>query len=297
MAKSWLDNFGWSKTSQGMWDQCKTQFYLHYVAAYELPSRSLLKDRIWDLRRRQRFVFLGGSLIHDALKAQLAHIKAGREFNLSAAMRYLEIEAEKWHSRKADLIDEINGRPIEEGKFDTVISDGKTQLQSFEASIWPCYAESRIIDVDFPERFFINGSVAWAAADLVTVSPDDRIVITDWKTGQEWEKADDSDQLTTYISWAMKKFDRAPEEVAAEFVYLRLGYPRVTSRTSSQVEEFDEWVVQMYNEMTTFPWDADNLESSPQADKCFDCNFMTICTEGQELLGGNSTGDSIPMPE
>ena len=124
----------------------------------------------------------------------------------------------------------------------------------------------------------------WAQVDLATQVSDDRIVITDWKTGDErWFDSNTDEQMGVYILWAIDRFSAPPPQVSAELIFLRTGELKSIEKSENQLEELKVSISMRAQKMLSVQNEND-FTPKPAERKCRECNFATICPEGKQFI-------------
>ena len=283
MNERWRQNFGWSKTRQARWDECRRAYYYHYIAVYggcpDAPFSELKR-----LARLDRFSHWQGRLIHQAISTQIARFAAGLEPDPKSAKSYLLREVEHVQGEPRSVLAEAeNGVQLEAERFEALKTNGLKQLNHFFEKIWPRYRDLTYLEHEKLGRFSMDGLKILVKTDLVMKEPKGSLLIADWKTGDEPQDPDESLQLGAYILWATQKYQLLPEEISAELVYLQTAEIKSTQRSREQLDEIREHIRARAREM----WAVKNLTdlpATPEESKCKECSFATCCPQGKSFL-------------
>jgi len=214
-----------------MWNECRKQYYFHYIKIYDGLPNDKNKQILWDLRKMQRLVFLKGRLIHHAIKEHISSISKGGMKEDDVVEFFLKSLNSNMEAREKNITEIYNGFPIGEKDLKAVEEDGTKQLKNFCNTIWPDYKDAKYLGHEQLTNFSVDGINIWIAIDLLT-EKDGFHVITDWKTGTEgYIDVSDSNQLGTYILWANRMMNIIPEKIRGEIVYLRSAKKETTQRT------------------------------------------------------------------
>ena len=285
----WRKIFGWSKTRQALWDTCRLAYYYHYIGKWEGFPGDPQRERLQRLSKLKKFVFWKGELIHEIIRNQIALFSRREPFLEEGAKKYFEQQIEEVKKYPGSVITEVvNGLTIDDGRFETVRSDGLQQLDTFFRSVWPRYSDRSVLECERLNSFQVDGTKVWAQVDLVTQGKDEKIVITDWKTGDEkWVEIEGDEQMSVYVLWAMDNFKLPVTEISAEFVFLRSGESKLIPKTAEQLETFKRSIIDRARAMFAVQ-SGEDFPPDPVERKCIECNFATLCPEGRKFIYPNS---------
>jgi CRISPR/Cas system-associated exonuclease Cas4 (RecB family) len=199
-------------------------------------------------------------------------------------LSFYEVRMRAFSESPAETVTEaFNGLRIRRDFLDFVLEDGKRQLETFGKIVWPQLGDLEYVEHEEFENFYIDDLKVHVKVDYVTRSGDGTIVVTDWKTGQEYIPEKDDIQLAVYGLWASSKYEVPLERVKLELAYLRTGRSIPVELSTDIVREVKEAVLASSAEVLA----ADFLEDFPTApapEKCIACPFATICPDGAETL-------------
>lgn len=149
--------------------------------------------------------------------------------------------------------------------------------------MWPNLADLEYLAHEDFENFVMGGGVKVnVKVDYVTKSPDGRIVVTDWKTGEE-RREENELQMAVYGMWASSKYDVPLNRVILELAYLRTGDSRPVKLDEEAVSFAKEAILADSAEVLA----ADRIEdfpTNPAPDRCTACPFARICPDGVQVL-------------
>lgn len=289
LGDSWKSQFGWSRTAQNIWDDCKLQFYFQYISRYHKQVPPDKKRTIARLKRLNKFNFWKGQVVHDVIKYFLdINREKGEEVTRGTDLiRYFEEKAESDSTKFQETITEYhNGVSISRERVDEAIDDGRRQVHNF-LELWPEYSANEYILHETLEQFLLGrpNIRVWAKCDLVTKDENGEILITDWKAGrEEYEDVDTSDQIGAYILWAIaKRIADDPFAIKAEFVFLKNGRRKASRRTIAQLEELTSKIVKLtstYFEVSHL----NHLPPNPDKWRCVECNYCSLCKYGKRFV-------------
>jgi CRISPR/Cas system-associated exonuclease Cas4 (RecB family) len=271
----WKKNFSWSKSRQGLLEDCPLAYYFTYIARFE-PGQEA--SAIAPLLKLKKFHFFKGNLLHDAVRNQITQSRLARNMSLEAAKNFVSLEFEKIFSNQAQYISEsYNGLPLDKSIVEAEKQDCLIQLTNFFTVIWHNYKNLEILTHERLESFMLDTFKIWVQPDLVSKTRQG-LVISDWKTGSaDWVDADTDLQLSVYILWASKYYSVNTNNIAAELVYLKTTQSLPTKRTNEQIEWVKQYILQQANKMLEAK-DKTEFIPKPRFNLCKGCNFSTICT-------------------
>jgi CRISPR/Cas system-associated exonuclease Cas4 (RecB family) len=280
----WRKMFGWSKTRQALWDECKLAYYYQYVGKWEGFPGDPKRERVQRLSKLKKFIFWKGELIHEVIRNQVALHSRNQPFLKEGARKYFIQQVEEIKQNPKSLITEaVNGVTLRDDQFEDASSDGLKQLDNFFNVIWAHYRKRELLEYERLNSFQVGETNVWAQVDLVTQT-EGRIVITDWKTGDErWIDSNVHEQMGVYMLWAIDRFSVPAAQVSAELVFLRSGESHSIEKTQEQLEELKESIADRAKEMLAVQTEAD-FPPDPEDRKCLECNFATIGPEGKQLI-------------
>jgi len=290
----WREIFGWSKTRQALWDECKRAYYYHYIGKWEGFRGDRKRERLQRLSKLKKFIFWKGELIHEVIRNQVTLFSANKPFLQEGAKKYFvqQVEEVRRHP-EGSITEAVNGHIVSDERFEAAQTDGLRQLDNFFGLVWPRYRERRLLEYERLTFFEVRGTKVWVRVDLVTQTDDEKVIITDWKTGDErWMDVESDEQMGVYIMWAIDRFDVPLTQISAEFVFLRSGESLSVIRTQQQLEDLKEAISIRAKEMLAVQTEAD-FPPSPEERKCYECNFATICPEGKQSIGSAGRNDSV----
>lgn len=296
MNEYWKEIFGWSWSRQKTWDACRLRYYYSYIGKWEGFKGDTNRERLQWLSRKTAQYMLEGQLVHEAIRSQINQWAIGRPINREAAKRLYEYELNRVRKSPRDfLINEINGFPINDEKYDKWLDDGLLLLDNFFDIIWPNYDKYKYVQHEDFDSFKIEGIKVWTKVDLVTKMEDGTIMITDWKTGKVDEDAEENRrQLLGYALWAMEKFGVDESLVHAEVRFLRDpgGNPRPIKASKDELEKFRAFILENAKEMLSVKSPAD-FPPNPSERMCQECAFATVCPEGASFVPTNAISTPI----
>jgi CRISPR/Cas system-associated exonuclease Cas4 (RecB family) len=281
----WRKLFGWSKTRQALWDECKLAYYYQYIGKWEGFPGDPGRERLQRLSKIKKFVFWKGELIHEVIRNQMALHSRNKPLLEDGARKYFiqQVEEVKQHP-KTIITEAVNGLTLSDDQFEAARSDGLKQLDNFFSIIWPDYRERRLLEYERLNSLQVRETKVWVQVDLITQTEEEKTVITDWKTGDErWIDSNADEQMGVYILWAIDRFSVPATQVSAELVFLRSGESHAIVKTQDQLEELKESIANRAKEMLAVQTETD-FPPDPANRRCRECNFATICPEGKQRI-------------
>lgn len=273
----WKKRFSWSKSRQGLLQECPLAYYYNYIARYESGKEA---SSIASLLKLKKFYFFKGNLIHSAIRNQVTQHCLKRPISLEAAKNFVNLEFKNVSQAQNKYLSEAyNGFPLEEEFLNKQKEDALSQINSFFSVIWHNYKSLQILSHERLESFLLEGFKVWAQPDLVTKNLEDKLIISDWKTGKAESASSDNDlQLSVYILWASIHFAVDIERIGAELVFLKTMQSFPTRRTREQIEDLKSYITGQARKMLAFK-SKDEFIPKPRFNLCKGCNFASICPE------------------
>lgn len=293
----WRKVFGWSASRQRTWDQCRRKYYYSYIGKWEGFKGDLNREKLQWLNRKKCWYMVEGSLIHEAIEGQINQWAVGRPVSKEAARNLFSFRLREIRTAPREfLVDEINGSHIDAEKFERCSRSGTELLDRFFDIIWPNYEPLDYVRHEEFDSFDVDGVRIWTKVDLVTKMSDGTIVVTDWKTGKPGESEENEDQLATYILWAMSKFHVDVGSVRGEIRYLKdpSGKPMLVQADRTQLQRLKDTIASGSRMMLSVASAAD-FPSTPSDKACVQCQFATICPDGQKHIPTQSQTPTIPI--
>ncbi|MBU2540359.1 MAG: PD-(D/E)XK nuclease family protein [Candidatus Omnitrophica bacterium] len=271
----WKRRPSWSKSRQGILEQCPFAYYYTYIGRYEKTEEG---KTITQLLKLQKFYFFKGTLIHSAVRGQITQKISKRPISLEAAKNFIDLEFSKISNDQAKYISEAhNGFPLERSFLENERQDALSQITTFFSVLWPSYESLEILAHERLENFQIGDVKVWVQPDLVTKNLAGELIISDWKTGKEVSVSADTDlQLSVYILWASLHFAVNIEGIGAELTFLKTAQSFPTRRKKEQIDTLKDYIIQQARKMVSFRKKEDFIPK-PNFNLCKGCNFATIC--------------------
>jgi len=162
--------------------------------------------------------------------------------------------------------------------FDTIRVDGLDQIGTFFDVIWPQLEEQQYLRHEKFDKFTVDDVKAIVKVDYVSKTKDDKIVITDWKTGADREEYESDLQIGAYVLWAIQQYNKRPEDIKSELVYLATGTIRPHEFSIEEIDKIKRKITLDYKEMNE-KYEIDYFQADPKSYKCLSCQFASVCPD------------------
>jgi hypothetical protein len=294
------NEFSWSRTRDGIFQECRRRYYLHYYGAWggweaDADPRTRALYVLKQLGTRQMWV---GRLVHEAVERTLLALRDG--FALSEGSLIEETVKqmrEEWRGSRAGLYRQNPRRPgLFEHEYGVPVRDAEWQalrdhvircLRSFHRL--PLLAEVKAVPtprwvlIEDVRAFTFEGTVVYAAPDFGFWNAADRLQLVDWKTGGNGGESA-ALQLAGYALYAQEVLRVDPARVDLLEVNLREG--QVTAHPSGPraLDRIRDHIRLSVRAMRAYLRDPErNLAQEEDFEKTEDlricrwCNFRRLC--------------------
>jgi CRISPR/Cas system-associated exonuclease Cas4 (RecB family) len=176
--------------------------------------------------------------------------------------------------------------PLDDAFFNTIHEEGLEKLKNFFGVIWPQFKELEYLKHEDFDKFKIEDVEVIVKVDYVCKTKNDLIVITDWKTGADYEEYENGLQIGTYVLWVMQYYQKYPSQIRSEIAYLKTGTIRPYEFTWENLVTIKEKIIEDYTMMNR-SYEIENYPTNSAPAKCISCQFGTICPDSKirEFLG------------
>jgi hypothetical protein len=308
------NDFSWSKSRHEKFSECRRAYYYHYYLSWggwgaEAPAS--VRELYLLKRLGNRYTWVG-SVVHEAIRDTLTHLRAGRAVEPSTVIArwhqqmredFLFSKARKYASQKGRK--EFNGLVEHEYSEDVPVEEWKTLWQNTQAALewffqspWPKVAKSlkkeQWLEVDFMDFeksiFFLEGTKVFAVPDFAYVDGEGNTVIVDWKTGRAREGYDD--QILGYALYLESRYGLSLSKMKAALVYLNEGLEKWVGLEEPALKGFKEKFTSSTSQMRALLADPEKNVPKEEADftptddlsVCARCVFRRPCgREGSAL--------------
>jgi CRISPR/Cas system-associated exonuclease Cas4 (RecB family) len=227
---------------------------------------------------------LEGRLVHECVENLIQQHRLGRFVKVSTAQEQYAGSVARFEKQANELISEVyNGLPVQHTYFDLIRSDGQEQIANFVRLVWPNLADLEYLSHEQFENFVVGGVKVNVKVDFVSRSPDGKVVVTDWKTGEE-RREENELQLAVYGMWAASKYDVPLNRVLLELAYLRTGKAKPVKFDEESIAVAKEAILAGSAEIIASDR-LDDFPTNPSADQCVACAFAQVCPDGSQVLG------------
>ena len=267
----------WSFSKHRLWGQCKQAYYYRYIGTALKKSEYLNISKLKQLKDLTPRFALQGKLIHEILENQIGQHHLGREMNEKGAkMQYTQRVEQYRKKAEYTLIEYFNGEPIDETFFDTIRANGLDQIGMFFGVVWPQLKDLEYLRHEKFDKFKVGDVEAIVKVDYISKTKGGKLVVSDWKTGADKEEYESDLQIGAYVLWAMTNYEKEPEEIRSELIYLTTGVMRSYEFSLKQLEEIERKIIEDFGDMNK-TFDIDYFNPDPNPKKCLSCHFSTVC--------------------
>ena len=154
-------------------------------------------------------------------------------------------------------------------------------LDNFFDIVWPNFKDLEYLRHEKFDAFKIQDLTINLKIDYLTKSKGEVIVVSDWKTGKENTYGGVTElQMATYILWVMSHYQKPPEEIRGEFIYLSSGKMRPFQMGFDQLEKIKNFIVEDSTKLNK-SYEFSNFTTDPSKEKCHSCQFGSICSDSK----------------
>ena len=233
------NEFSWSKSRDGLFKECKRKYFFNYYGFWNgwVASEEERVKQIYYLKKLSTKESWVGLSVHRVIEFILKRFRVGEEISLSHALVFLRKRMESdftmskfggysgFKSNAHRFFEDEYGIEINEIDKKKLFEKAEFCLRNFYNSdifmeIRKMPIENWITLEDFLS-FDFEGTKIYLSIDFA-MRVGDKIILFDWKTGQE-RRADYELQLGLYSFFVAEKFGVSPEKIVAKMFYLGLG--------------------------------------------------------------------------
>ena len=281
----------WSFSRHRLWNLCKRAYYYRYIGVALKNTKEINVQVLKELKNLNSRFALQGKLIHEIIENQIGQHYLGRKMNENSAKSQYTQRIEQYRKMaKKRLTEYFNGEPIDERFFDNIRTEGIDQISMFFGVIWPQLEDLDYLRHERFDRFMVGNVEVIVKVDYVSKTKDGIIVVSDWKTGTDNEEYENDLQIGLYALWAMETYEKEPEEIKSELIYLTTGKMRVYEFSIEDLEEIKRNIIKDFEDMNR-TIDIEYFHPDPHPKKCLSCQFATICPVSMHLLALENKGD------
>lgn len=277
--EDWFFKFNtWSFSRHQLLNYCNRAYYYRYIGSALKSSKILDVEKIKRLKGLKSKYVLQGILIHESIEDQITQHYLGRPVNPISAR-------EKYHKRlngfqaTADttITECFNGEHIDPAFFDTIRTSGVEMLDTFFTIVWPTLERLEYLSHEQFDNFKIGTVPVTVKLDYITKNNVDNLVLSDWKTGKE--RRESNLQLGAYVLFAIQKYNKTPEEIFSEIIYLAsTGKSRPYRFSSNQLDEVKDIITSDFERINA-SYEIEKYPADPAPKKCMNCPFASLCPD------------------
>jgi CRISPR/Cas system-associated exonuclease Cas4 (RecB family) len=280
--ENWFFKYNaWSFSKHRLWNQCKRSYYYRYIGTALRESPNFDVNKLKRLKVINSKNVLQGSLIHEAIENQIAQHHLGRDFNEDGTKAQFSNRLEQFRKTASDtLIESYNGLLLDDDFFNFVNEDGKEKIKMFFEVIWPQIKNLEYLKHEDFDKFKIGDVEVIVKVDYVSKTRTGLIVLTDWKTGADFEEYESDLQIGTYVLWAMQYYQKDVSDVRSELAYLKTGKMRPYAFNEDDLEKIKKKIVEDFRNMNR-SYEIEDYPTDPNPKRCISCQFGTICPDSK----------------
>jgi CRISPR/Cas system-associated exonuclease Cas4 (RecB family) len=311
MARTFSNDFSWSKSRHDKLQECPRAYYLYYYGSWGGWESGAPKEvrELYLLKKLGNRYTWAGSVVHDAIKDALLDWRAGRPVDAAKVEeRALELMRNDFrHSREkayrtrkyrktfSGLVEHEYDEPVPDEAWKQNAETVRAALSWFFSSRWPALAQglkpAQWLEVDAGadfSTFTLDGVKVFAIPDFAYLEADGSPVVVDWKTGKARDGYDE--QVLGYALYVTQRYRLPLEKVRASLVYLNDGVEQQVQVDRDAVEGFKERFGESVARMRSLladpasntPKDESSFARTEDPNVCARCVFRRPC--GREGL-------------
>jgi len=279
--EDWFFKFNsWSFSRHQLLNYCKRAYYYRYIGSALKSSTVFDISKIKRLKGLNSKFVVQGMLVHEAIEDQITEHYLGRNVNQESAQEKYLKRLKGFKITADDMITEyFNGELRDPAFFDNIQTSGVEMLDIFFKIVWPNLKSLEYLSHEKFDNFMIDSVPVTVKLDYITKSNSGKLVLSDWKTGKE--RRESNLQLGAYVLFAMYKYNKDPENIFSEIIYLgSSGKPRPYKFSSDQLDEVKEIVVSDFERMNA-SYEMESFPADPSQKKCLNCQFASVCPDSR----------------
>ncbi len=295
------NEFSWSKSRDGLFNECKRKYFFNHYGSWNGWDHNELDrtKRIYYLKKLNTKEIWLGQIIHEVIKYVLNQLRIGKIISLSHAMAILRKKFEEgfiqsslkrytgFNSKSHKFFEKEYGIDISKEDKKELLKKAELCLTNFYNSdtfmtIRKTSIENWIFLEDFL-NFDFEGNKIFLSMDFA-MKEGDKIILYDWKTGQE-RTADFDLQLTCYALYVSEKLGVSPENITAKIFNLSINKEDVFEINKEKLEDMKKYIREKIKLMKSL---LVNIEENVAKEEkefpkeegfyCSRCNFKKICS-------------------
>src|SRR2546428_5314093 len=269
---AWKGRYGWSVSSEKLWQVCRRAFFYRYVASSQSVTEATVRNKLYQMKDLTPLAALEGRLVHDSVENLVQQHRLGRPLKAAPAQeQYSQLVDQYKRTARETITEAYSGLAIQSKYFEVIREDGRKQIANFVNIFWPNLADLEYLMHEEFENFVVEGIKVNVKVDYVTRSPSGKIVVTDWKTGEERRKENEL-QIAVYGMWAASKYDVPVDRVMLELAYLRKGDSHPVKLDEPAITFAQEAILAGAADVLAAD-SMDDFPTNPALDRCSACPF------------------------
>ncbi len=295
------NEFSWSRSRDGQFQECRRKYYYHYYGAWGGWDASASPEvrRLYVLKQLASRQQWAGRTVHDAIEMALHAFADGRELPVEAFIADVVARMRgEWRSSSAGRYHESPKSPaLYEHEYRVAIAREGWQalirnvvlcLRNFFrlpllAAIRRTPPEHWSIE-HWSKVFDFEGTPLWSAPDFGFWTEEGRLALVDWKTGGSKTDGGASFQLGCYALYAREMLGVPPAKVELLEVNLREPEVRRHDWDDERLDQVRQQLRLSIRAMKAYLADPDgnvavvtDFERTEDLRICRWCNFRAVC--------------------
>lgn len=310
-----VNEFSWSKSRHGKFEECRRLYWYHYYGAWggwdvgatpEVREAYILKN----LSSRQQWA---GHVVHELIALALAMTRSGEPPPLEdlVARARGRMREDFARSRRGEyrarpkrivgLIEHELGVRVTDAEWKANWDVAETSLRRFYASPWleraRALPRAAWLPIDEIASFQLEGHKVFAGPDFA-YRDGERVVLVDWKTGRP--RPEDREQVQGYALFAQARWGARPADVVARLVYLAAGEEVDVGVGPGDLESFLSLFRSSVGAMRASLVDParniarrDDFPMLEDAARCGHCPFQRLCGRPAPALAATAPAGAL----
>jgi CRISPR/Cas system-associated exonuclease Cas4 (RecB family) len=276
-----LKNNSWSFTKHRVWNRCRRQYYFDYIAPYLKTPAPVDVNKIRLLKNYHSRFVLQGQIIHDILDEQIGLFCNKKPMDPAGAVSHYCKKVAQNKMMADELFTEYrHGEKVDEQFFNAIEKSGKACLDTFFGTIWPKYQDREPLRHEEYDRFSMGDVDVLVKVDFASRTQNGTIVLTDWKTGTDNDEYETELQMAAYALWATQYYNKSPDEIKSELVFLKTGETKPYPFFEEQLCEIQETITTDFEAMN-ISYEYEDFPPRPVLRECLSCRFAEVCSEAR----------------
>lgn len=295
------NEFSWSKSRDSTFKECPRKYYYNYYGYWDgwkdfMDEKKKKLHYLKKIKTKQIWI---GEKVHEVIEFVLRKYRAGEKISLSHALSIIRARLDSefnesiikrytgFHSKLTKLFEheyeiEINKKEKEE-LFDLA---ARAIVNFFNSDVFmeirQVPVEDWILLEDFL-KFDYKGNTIFLSIDFA-LKKDGKIILYDWKTGQQ-RFAEPDLQLSIYSMYVAEKFNIEPANIIAKIYNVTIDKEdsfKIDEKKIKNTKKYIEESIEKMKDNLINP--KENFAEEKHFQKkegwyCNRCNFRKICKE------------------